>query len=111
MGRVNLGSAPSWSSAGALAEAVKIYHHNVRPDSFGTTHFLPFPRVGMEVMGVWSSGDPALTEAQMAESARYVQPGVSFRSGRCESVNESAVTKWWGDKGESKGSRRHSRAW
>ncbi|GAB4823773.1 hypothetical protein N2152v2_010819 [Parachlorella kessleri] len=60
---------------GALAEAVKIYHHNVRPESFGTTRFLPFPRLGMEVMGVWSSGDPALTEAQMAESARYVQPG------------------------------------
>lgn len=34
------------------------------------------PQLRLPVLGVWSSGDKALTEAQMAASAGYVAPGL-----------------------------------
>ena len=33
----------------------------------------PYPDVTMPVMGVWSEGDPALTEGQMSNSGKYVR--------------------------------------
>lgn len=50
----------------------------MRPESFGATRYPRFPQLALPVMGVWSSGDPALTEAQMVESARYVAPGTEL---------------------------------
>ena len=64
-------------SAGALSASLNLYRANVRAESFGATRFARFSRLEphIRVLGVWSSGDPALTEAQMRESARYVAPG------------------------------------
>lgn len=41
-----------------------------------------YPSVTVPVMGVWSEGDPALTQAQMKDSAQYVKG--SFRYERIE---------------------------
>jgi pimeloyl-ACP methyl ester carboxylesterase len=43
---------------------------------FGQTRAASLPLVRCPTLGVWSSGDPALTEAQMAASQRQVAPGL-----------------------------------
>lgn len=44
-----------------------------------------WPPVTMPVLGVWSSGDAALTEGQMRGSAKYV--GAQFRYERIDGAN------------------------
>ncbi|KAF6255606.1 putative hydrolase or acyltransferase of alpha/beta superfamily [Scenedesmus sp. NREL 46B-D3] len=66
------------SQPGALAAALNWYRANTQARHFGQT--LPWPvnqqsRVACPVLGIWSSDDTALLEAQMTQSARYVAPG------------------------------------
>ena len=63
------------SRPGALASALGWYRANIDPAHFvgrpaGTPTSLP--RVACPVLGVWSSADPFLTEAQMTGSAHFV---------------------------------------
>ena len=66
---------------GSLTPALNYYRANIRPDSFvGPPPDLP--KVGAPTMGVWSTGDMALGEAQMRDSASFVTG--SFRYERVE---------------------------
>ncbi|MGR8918402.1 MAG: alpha/beta fold hydrolase [Gammaproteobacteria bacterium] len=58
------------SRPGALTAALNWYRANVHPAQ--TFRPLSFPRVAVPTLGVWSSGDAYLTEAQMAGSAAYL---------------------------------------
>ncbi len=59
------------SRPGALAAALRWYQANARPESLLGPP-LDLPPVRAPTMGVWSSGDGALTEAQMTGSRRWV---------------------------------------
>ena len=56
---------------GSLTPGLNYYRANVRPEALLQTG-LELPPVQAPTMGVWSSGDPALTEGQMTRSARNV---------------------------------------
>jgi pimeloyl-ACP methyl ester carboxylesterase len=56
---------------GALTASLGIYRANVPPESL-VTKPRKLPPVTAPAMGVWSSGDIALTEASMVNSARFV---------------------------------------
>ncbi|WIA18609.1 hypothetical protein OEZ85_003315 [Tetradesmus obliquus] len=76
------------SQPGALTAALNWYCANTQARHFGQTK--PWPvnkqsRVACPVLGVWSSGDTALLEAQMTESAAYVAAGC-WRYVRLEGV-------------------------
>jgi pimeloyl-ACP methyl ester carboxylesterase len=63
---------------GALTAALNWYRANTQARHFGQTR--PWPvmrqsRIACPVLGVWSSQDTALLEAQMTRSADYVAPG------------------------------------
>jgi pimeloyl-ACP methyl ester carboxylesterase len=58
------------SRPGALTAALNLYRANVRPRVLPERWSLP--AVQAPTMGMWSSGDTALTEEQMQASARYV---------------------------------------
>ena len=60
-----------WESTGTLTAALNWYRANIPPDGFVAPP-LELPPVAAPTMGVWSSGDFALTEAQMVDSAAYV---------------------------------------
>jgi pimeloyl-ACP methyl ester carboxylesterase len=62
------------SRPGALEAALNWYRANNDPADFPLDDPTRFhlPSVACPTMGVWSSDDPALTEAQMTGSARYV---------------------------------------
>jgi pimeloyl-ACP methyl ester carboxylesterase len=59
---------------GSLTPALNYYRANVPPESFLRTG-LELPAVQAPTMGIWSSGDMALTEAQMTRSERNVAGG------------------------------------
>jgi pimeloyl-ACP methyl ester carboxylesterase len=56
---------------GSLTPALNYYRANLPPKSWVGPP-LDLPPVAAPTMGVWSSGDFALTEAQMVDSAKYV---------------------------------------
>jgi pimeloyl-ACP methyl ester carboxylesterase len=56
---------------GSLTPGLNYYRANVPPESYLRTS-LELPPVQAPTMGVWSSGDIALTEAQMMNSAKSV---------------------------------------
>jgi pimeloyl-ACP methyl ester carboxylesterase len=56
---------------GSLTPGLKWYRANVPPDSWVAPP-LELPAVPASTMGVWSSGDFALTEAQMTRSSDFV---------------------------------------
>ena len=55
----------------SLTPGLKWYRANVPPESWVGPP-LQLPPVQAPTMGVWSTGDPALTEAQMTDSAEHV---------------------------------------
>jgi pimeloyl-ACP methyl ester carboxylesterase len=61
---------------GALAAGLAWYRANIDPVHFvggaASASATPLPSVGCPTMGVWSTADPFLTEAQMTGSARFV---------------------------------------
>jgi pimeloyl-ACP methyl ester carboxylesterase len=60
------------SRPGALVAALNIYRANILPARFVPTDEVAGPLVSCPTLGVWSSGDAFLTEAQMTQSARFV---------------------------------------
>jgi pimeloyl-ACP methyl ester carboxylesterase len=58
-------------ATGSLTPGLNWYRANVPPESWVSPP-LQLPPVQASVMGVWSTGDPALTEAQMTDSAENV---------------------------------------
>jgi pimeloyl-ACP methyl ester carboxylesterase len=58
-------------ASGSLTAALNYYRANMRP-AFFLQRPLEMPQVQAPTMGVWSSGDPALTEGQMIRSASQV---------------------------------------
>ena len=60
-----------WEATGTLTAALNWYRANIPPEGFVSSD-LELPPVQAPTMGVWSSGDFALTEEQMTGSARYV---------------------------------------
>jgi pimeloyl-ACP methyl ester carboxylesterase len=60
------------SRPGALTAALNWYRANIRPERYVATGVPRGPRVGCPSMGVWSTGDPFLGEAQMTGSGDYV---------------------------------------
>ena len=66
---------------GALTPALNYYRANIRPEAFvGPAPELP--AVTAPTMGIWSSGDMALSETQMVDSAAFVTG--TFRFERIE---------------------------
>jgi pimeloyl-ACP methyl ester carboxylesterase len=57
---------------GSLTPGLNYYRANVPPESYLQTG-LQLPPIQVPTMGVWSSGDFALTEAQMMNSAKSVE--------------------------------------
>ena len=60
-----------WEATGTLTAALNWYRANIPPEGFVSPD-LELPPVQAPTMGVWSSGDFALTEEQMTGSERYV---------------------------------------
>ena len=60
-----------WEATGTLTAALNWYRANIPPEGFVSSD-LELPPVQAPTMGVWSSGDFALTEEQMTGSARDV---------------------------------------
>jgi pimeloyl-ACP methyl ester carboxylesterase len=60
------------SEPGALSASINIYRANITPEGFGSNDGMALPHVQCPTIGVWSSGDPMLTEAQMENSDAFV---------------------------------------
>lgn len=60
------------SRPGALAAALNVYRANIRPDAYVSTDVPRGPRVACPTLGIWSTSDAYLSEAQMTGSAAYV---------------------------------------
>jgi pimeloyl-ACP methyl ester carboxylesterase len=60
------------SEPGALTTALNWYRANAHPSSTFAPNREPFPDVQVPVLGIWSSNDIALTEAQMQLSGKHV---------------------------------------
>jgi pimeloyl-ACP methyl ester carboxylesterase len=61
------------SRPGALAAALNLYRANIRPETFYLLKPPPtLSRVSCPVLGVWSTGDPALAREQMSVSGDWV---------------------------------------
>jgi pimeloyl-ACP methyl ester carboxylesterase len=60
------------SRPGALVAALNLYRANIRPENYFVAGVPPMPHVACPVLGVWSAGDPFLSEEQMTGSASYV---------------------------------------
>ncbi|MDN5917837.1 MAG: alpha/beta fold hydrolase [Pseudonocardia sp.] len=71
------------SRPGALTASLNWYRANIDPAAFVGVAPPPLPRIDRPVLGVWSSGDIALTEAQMRRSAEFVE---DFRYERVDGV-------------------------
>jgi pimeloyl-ACP methyl ester carboxylesterase len=67
------------SRPGALTASLGIYRANVPPEALFLGEPLQIPPVAAPTLGVWSSGDMALTESQMTRSAQYVSGPWSYR--------------------------------
>ena len=63
------------SRPGALAASLSWYRANFSPETFIVEDPPALPPVRCPTMGVWSTGDVALTEEQMTGSARFVEGG------------------------------------
>jgi pimeloyl-ACP methyl ester carboxylesterase len=84
-------------ASGALTPALNYYRANLPPESWAGPP-AALPQVAAPTMGIWSSGDMALTEAQMTDSSagvagefRYVRvegPGHWLQLEAPEQVNE-----------------------
>ena len=61
---------PALERPGALSAALNWYRANAHPSRWGAG--ASFPPVGVPTLGIWSSDDAYLIEAQMADSGRYV---------------------------------------
>ncbi len=62
---------------GALTAALSWYRANFQAALFGQTRpRTGFPLIQVPTLGVWSTGDTALTEQQMLASEQYVAPGL-----------------------------------
>ena len=72
---------PDLARPGALTATLNWYRANIPPSSL-VEGAIPVPAVQAPTMGVWSSGDFALLEAQMTGSADYVEG--DFRYERIE---------------------------
>jgi len=58
---------------GRLSAGFNWYRANISPDTFaGNGRGIDLPPVTCPVMGVWSSGDMALSEVQMSGSEQFV---------------------------------------
>jgi pimeloyl-ACP methyl ester carboxylesterase len=62
---------------GSLTPGLNWYRANVPPESYVTPP-MEFPPVTVPTMGIWSSGDFALTEAQMRNSAGQCSGGFRY---------------------------------
>jgi pimeloyl-ACP methyl ester carboxylesterase len=62
---------------GSLTPGLNWYRANVPPESYVTPP-MEFPPVSAPTMGIWSSGDFALTEAQMTDSAAQCSGGFRY---------------------------------
>ena len=60
-----------WEATGTLTAALNWYRANIPPEGFAGPP-LELPAVQAPTLGVWSSGDFALTEEQMTRSGDYV---------------------------------------
>ena len=60
-----------WEATGTLTAALNWYRANITPEGWVAPP-LDLPKVRAPTMGVWSSGDFALTEQQMSGSGAYV---------------------------------------
>ena len=74
------------SRPGALAASLSWYRANFSPETFLVDERPALPPVRCPTMGIWSSGDVALTEQQMTGSARFVEGG-RWRYERLEDVD------------------------
>lgn len=63
---------------GQLSTHLNWYRANLSAWSF-LAEPLELPAVGVPVLGVWSSKDPALCERQMTDSARHCSAGFTYR--------------------------------
>lgn len=72
------------SRPGALTASLNWYRANVDPATFVGSGPPSLPRIQVPTMGVWSSGDMALTEHQMRRSGEFVD---DFRYERIEGVS------------------------
>ncbi len=68
----DVGSVRAWlHDPGALTASLNIYRASMRPQAMlGGT--VTLRSISAPTLGIWSAGDPALTERQMTGSARYV---------------------------------------
>jgi pimeloyl-ACP methyl ester carboxylesterase len=66
------------SRPGALSAALNWYRANVHPAASVATDAAELPAVRVPVLGMWSSGDAFLTEAQMTNSARFISAGWTY---------------------------------
>jgi pimeloyl-ACP methyl ester carboxylesterase len=74
------------SRPGRLSAGLNWYRANISPDTFASDgRSIDLPPVACPTMGVWSSGDMALSEEQMTGSERYVAG--SWRYERVEATN------------------------
>jgi pimeloyl-ACP methyl ester carboxylesterase len=74
------------SRPGRLATGFNWYRANISPETFaGDGRGVSLPPVACPTMGVWSSGDMALSEAQMTDSQHYVSG--PWRYERIEGAN------------------------
>lgn len=64
-------------ASGSLTPALNYYRANVHPRSLVTPR-MELPPCQVPTMGVWSSGDMALTEAQMTGSAAHCAKGFRY---------------------------------
>jgi pimeloyl-ACP methyl ester carboxylesterase len=82
------GEAKQWaadlSRPGRLTAALNWYRANVPPAVLLSTATFELPPVTVRTMGVWSDGDEALSEAQMKNSANFVN---DFRFERIDGIS------------------------
>jgi len=60
------------SRPGALTAALNWYRANIKPERYVVSELPAAPRVSCPTLGIWSSGDEFLGEAQMRGSGGYV---------------------------------------
>jgi pimeloyl-ACP methyl ester carboxylesterase len=74
------------SRPGALLAALNWYRANIRPESYFTAAApaAPPPPISCPTMGIWSSGDNFLGEAQMRESSAFVSGSWRYERLACD---------------------------
>ncbi len=79
-------------ATGALTPGLNWCRANLPPERF-VEPAPELPAVQAPTLGVWSSGDVALTEAQMTGSEKYVSG--SFRYERIDDTGHCGITPSW----------------